>query len=309
MKWTQIKTHCRTEELSTVSAVMSMIDPGLMIEDYSDIEENLMTVYGELIDEKILNSDRNAACVSVYVPEERDLSSCLSFLEERFASCGLSCFVETVGLDEEDWANNWKEFYKPQHIGEHLLVLPPWESCEVKKDDVVIVMDPGMAFGTGTHETTRLCLRMLEKHLQKGDRMLDIGTGSGILAIAGAKLGAAYVKAYDIDAVAVRVAKENIAANGVTDQVTCAQSDLLRGVDKKAAPFSFVCANIVADILVRLAPDVGAYMAPGAKLAAAGIIEGRKEDVASAMTAGGLTLIEEARENDWVVLVFEKKGA
>ena len=309
MKWTQIKTHCRTSELSEVSAVMSMIDPGLMIEDYSDIEENLMTVYGELIDEKILQSDRNAASVSVYVPEERDLSSCLAFLEERFAACGLSLFVETIGLDEEDWANNWKEFYKPQRIGEHILVLPPWETCEIKDDDVVIVMDPGMAFGTGTHETTRLCLRMLEKHLKKGDRMLDIGTGSGILAIAGAKLGAEYVKAYDIDAVAVRVAKENVAANGVEDKVSCAPSDLLRGVDKKAAPFSFVCANIVADILVRLAPDVGAYMAPGAKLAAAGIIEGRREDVAKAMTDGGLTLIDEAKENDWVVLVFEKKGA
>ena len=309
MKWTQIKTHCRTEELPTVCAVMSMIDQGLMIEDYSDIEENLMTVYGELIDEKILQSDRNAACVSVYVPEERELSGCLSFLEERFAACGLSCFIETVGLDEEDWANNWKEFYKPQHIGKHILVLPPWEKCEIRDDDVVIVMDPGMAFGTGTHETTRLCLQMLEKHLQKGAKVLDVGTGSGILAIAAAKLGADCVKAYDIDAVAVRVAKENIDANGAADKVSCGQSDLLRGVDKSAAPYDFVCANIVADILVRLAPDVGAYMAPGAKLAAAGIIEGRRNDVAEAMTAGGLTLVDEARENDWVVLVFEKKGA
>ena len=180
MKWTQVRVHCATGELDTVSAILSVIDSGLMIEDYSDIEENLMTVYGELIDEKILNSDRTRAAVSIYISEERDLASDLAFIKGRLEACGLSCRVELVGVDEEDWANRWKQFYKPLHIGRHLLILPPWEKCDIKEDDVVVLMDPGMAFGTGTHETTKLCLEMLEKYLRKGERMLDVGTGSGI---------------------------------------------------------------------------------------------------------------------------------
>ena len=307
MNWTQIRVHCAVKELDTVSAVMSMIDPGLMIEDYSDIEENLMTVYGELIDEKILHSDRDRAAVSIYVSEERDLFEVLSFLEERLFANGLSCPIEQVGIDEEDWANQWKQFYKPLRIGEHLVVLPPWEETEIKEGDVVVIMDPGMAFGTGTHETTRLCMSMLEKYLVPGCKMLDVGTGSGILAVAGAKMGAEKVCAYDIDPVAVRVANENFAVNGVADKVTCGVSDLLSGVDRNEAPFSLVCANIVADILIRMAPDIASFMAKGGRLIASGIIEGRKEDVKRAMIEGGLTPIDGDEEKDWCALVFERR--
>ena len=306
MKWTKLTAHCRTSDLDTVCAVMSMVDEGLQIEDYSDVEENLMTVYGELIDEKILKSDRSAAAVSVYVPEEKDLAAAVSFLEERFKALGLSCFLEKEGMDEEDWANVWKQFYKPLRIGRRLVVTPPWEKVTAGRDDVVVVMDPGMAFGTGTHETTRLCLELIEKHLKKGDRMLDVGTGSGILSIAGAKLGASLVRAYDIDPVAVRVARENVAANGVDGAVVCGQSDLLRGVDRAAAPYDLVSANIVADILIRMAPDVPALMREGARLIASGVIEGRKNDVRAAMERAGLRMVDEAEQSDWTALVFEK---
>lgn len=306
MKWTRIRVHCKVSELDTVCAIMSMVDEGLQIEDYSDIEENLMTVYGELIDETILKSDRSAASVSVYVSEEKDPKSAVSFIEERLSSCRLSCVLEKTGVDEEDWANLWKQFYKPLHIGRHLLVLPPWEECEIKDDDLVILMDPGMAFGTGTHETTRLCLEMLEKHLKPGENLLDVGTGSGILSIAGIKLGAKYACAYDIDPVAVRVARENTEKNGVSALVSCGVSDLLKGVDRTKAPYSFVTANIVADILIRMAPDISSYMAKGARLVASGIIAGRKTDVLEAMNAGGLRLIDENGLADWTVLVFEK---
>ena len=304
MNYTQIRVRCKVSELDTVSAVLSMIDEGLMIEDYSDIEENLMTVYGELIDEKILNSDRSVAAVSIYLSENVEES--LVFIEDRLSERGLQCVVESAVIREEDWANQWKQFYKPLHIGKHLLVLPPWESCEIREDDVVIVMDPGQAFGTGTHETTRLCLSMIEKHISAGDSMLDVGTGSGILTIAGIKLGAASSHAYDLDPTAVRVAKENMVVNGVADKVTCGVSDLLKGVDKTTAPFTFVAANIVADILIRMAPDIGAYMASGGKLIASGIIDGRRDDVFASMAAGGLTLVDEAHEADWTVLVFQK---
>ncbi len=304
MNYTQIRVRCKVSELDTVSAVLSMIDEGLMIEDYSDIEENLMAVYGELIDEKILNSDRSVAAVSIYLSE--NIEESLSFIGERLSARGLQCVVESAVIKEEDWANQWKQFYKPLRVGKHLLVLPPWENCEAKEDDVVIVMDPGQAFGTGTHETTRLCLSMIEKHISVGDKMLDVGTGSGILTVAGIKLGATSSHAYDLDPTAVRVAKENMIANGVADKVICGVSDLLKGVDKTAAPFTFVTANIVADILIRMAPEISPFMTSGGKLIASGIIDGRRNDVFAAMTAGGLTLVDEAHEEDWTVLVFQK---
>jgi ribosomal protein L11 methyltransferase len=164
-----------------------------------------------------------------------------------------------------------------------------------------------MAFGTGTHETTRLCMSMLEKYLVPGCKMLDVGTGSGILAVAGAKMGAERVCAYDIDPVAVRVANENFAVNGVDDRVICGVSDLLLGVDRAEAPFTLVCANIVADILIRMAPDIASFMAVGGKLIASGIIEGRKEDVKAAMIKGGLAPIDSDEEKDWCALVFERR--
>ena len=307
MKWTKIKVHCRQNEIETVSAILSVVDPGLEIEDYSDIEENLMTVYGELIDDQILNSDRSKASVGIYLSEERSAEDALSFIRERLAQSGLSsCEIETTTVDEEDWANNWKQFYKPLRIGRHLLVLPPWETCQALPDDKVILMDPGMAFGTGTHETTRLCLELMEKHLRPGEKVLDVGTGSGILSIAAVKLGASRAFAYDVDHTAVRVANENFENNGVSDKAFCAVSDLLAGVDRANVPFSFAVANIVADILIRMAPDVSSYLAAGARLVVSGVIEGRREDVVSAVQKGGLRLIDEKKEADWTALVFIK---
>lgn len=304
MKWTQLQVTCTQTDLDTVCAVMSMIDAGLMIEDYSDIEENLMTVYGELIDEKILQSDRSIAKVSIYIPEEKSLSDSVAFLRDRFASLCLDVKIELVGLDEEDWANEWKKYYKTLHIGNRTVINPPWIPYEPKNDEIVVKMDPGMAFGTGTHETTRLCLLLLERYLQKGARVLDVGTGSGILSIAARKLGAASAFAYDIDPVAVRVARDNVETNGVSD-ITCGVSDLLHDVDR-SAPYDFVCANIVADILIRMAPDIGGVMRQGGLIITSGIIEGKCVEVKETMEHYGFTTIHTETENDWVAYVFEK---
>lgn len=304
MKWTQLRVTCTQEELDTVCAVMSMLDQGLMIEDYSDIEENLMTVYGELIDEKILNSDRSIASVSIYIPEERSLSDSVAFLRDRFTALSLDPKVELVGLDEEDWANEWKKYYKTLHIGTRTVINPPWIPYEAKDDEIVVKMDPGMAFGTGTHETTRLCLLLLEKYLTKGDRVLDVGTGSGILSIAARKLGARSAYAYDIDPVAVRVAKDNVETNGV-ENITCGVSDLLHDIDR-FEPYDFVCANIVADILIRMAPDIGDVMKQGGLIVTSGIIEGKCIEVKEAMESHGFAVSHTETENDWVAYVFKK---
>ncbi len=305
MIWTQLKVSGRLSDLENISAIVSMIDPSIMVEDFSDIEENLMTVYGELIDESILSADREAIAVSIFVPEDKNYNEYVAFIKERLDASEINAEITLSGLDETDWENAWKAHYHPLHIGEKLVVVPTWETYEEKDGEVIIKMDPGMAFGSGTHETTRLCAAMVEKHMEKGARVLDIGTGSGILSLFALKLGARSANAYDIDSSAVNVALENAAENGV-EGFSCAVSDLLADVDLEGGKYTFAMANIVADILIRMSEDIADYLEDGAKLVCSGIIEGREKDVENAMTSHGLTLCDSDTDNDWYALVFEK---
>lgn len=305
--WTQIRAACRHADLDELCAVMSMLDNNLMIEDYSDIDENLKPLYGELIDESILDADPDRCAVSIYVPKERSYTDLLAFLKDRLRTLGLDAEISVVGLREEDWYNAWKAGYEPVHIGKRLTVVPAWQEYTPAPGEITVKMDPGMAFGTGTHETTRLCAAMIEKHLPKDARVLDIGTGSGILSLFALKLGAKSANAYDIDPVAVRVARENAADNGVSGFV-CEVSDLLANVDLSGGKYDFAMANIVADILVRMAENVADYLSDNAKLVCSGIIEGRADDVIAAMEAHGLELCDQDGENDWKVIVFSKKA-
>ncbi len=301
MEWTQIKVQCKTKDLDTVCAIMGMVDNGLQIEDYSDIETGLNTVYGELIDEALLNSDRTVASVSIYLSAEKSCDEALSFLKSRFLSASLDVTIAQNGVKEEDWAESWKQYYKPVHIGQHIVIVPMWEDYPAKAEDVIVRMDPGMAFGAGTHETTRLCAALVEKHLKEGEAVLDVGTGSGILAILASKLGAGKVDAYDIDPVAVRVAKENVLENDAKG-ITCGVSDLLKAVE---GTYDFVCANIVADIIVRMAKDIADYMNVGGRLVTSGIIASQTERVKDALlSTGAFTVIDELTENDWHAFVF-----
>ena len=302
--WTQIRVACRISDLNTVSAIMSMIDNNLMIEDANEID--LMdTCYGELLDESMVKADRSVGAVSVYVAEERNPAESVAFLKERLAQVNIAYELTLSGMKEEDWANSWKQYYKPIRIARRLMVVPTWEEYDPQEGDLILKMDPGMAFGTGTHETTRLCATLTEEYMKPGDRVLDVGTGSGILAIAASKLGAGEVMAYDIDPVAVRVAQENCDVNDCQN-VTCGISDLLAGVDTKGGLYDFVCANIVADIIVRMAGDILRYMKPGGLLAVSGIIDTQAERVHEALTRGGLTHILTRAENDWNAMLFTR---
>ena len=302
--WTQIKLTVKLEDLTTATAIMGMIDLNLQIEDYSDID--LKSCYGDLIDESILNADKTVAAVSVYIPAERSCTDALAFIRDRLNESGIDGKLELVGVNEEDWANAWKAYYKTTRIGKNMVIVPAWETYEPKPEDIVINMDPGMAFGTGTHETTRLVIELLEKYVTPGIPMLDVGCGSGILAICAAKLGAGTCKAYDIDPVAVRVANENIENSGMTN-ITCEQSDLLRQVDKAAGPYKLVTANIVADIIIRLAPDVGEYMTDDGILLASGIITERADEVIEVLEANGFRVVENLTDNGWCALALAKK--
>ena len=302
-EWTQIKVTVKLPLLDDVVAVMNMISNYLQIEDYSDID--LKTCYGDLIDEKILNADKTIASVSVYLPADGGVADTVSFLRDRFDALKIEAKIEISGVNEEDWANSWKAYYKPIRIGERIVIVPAWEKYEPREGDIIVRMDPGMAFGTGTHETTRLVISLLEKYITGGESVLDVGCGSGILAICASKLGAKLCKAYDIDPVAVKVARENIKDSGL-DNVTCDVSDLLRQVDKAYAPYKVICANIVADIIIRMTPDVGELMDENSVILASGIIVERSEDVIECFEKNGFTVIERVEENGWCALAVKK---
>lgn len=301
-QWHQIRVTSKLESLDALTAIMSMISNNLMIEDYSDID--LKTCYGDLIDESILNADKTVASVSVYLPCDKNYGETVSFIRERTAAEGIDAKVEVVGVNEEDWANSWKEYYKPLKIGQKLVIVPAWENYQKADGEVTVTMDPGMAFGTGSHETTRLVIGLLEKYTKPGCCMLDVGTGSGILAICASKLGAAECYAYDIDDVAVRVAKDNVESNQCRN-IEVAQSDLLKNVKKRK--YGLITANIVADIIIRMTPDIGDYMDENTILLASGIIDERAQDVISSFEAHGLVIVEKALDNGWCALAVRKK--
>ncbi len=307
MTWSQLKVTCNVRHLDTVSAVMSMIDPSIMIEDYSDIETGLKTVYGDLIDESILNSDKSIASCSIYVPEDQNINEHISFIRAQLDNNKVEVKIEILGTDEEEWSTAWKKYYKPTHIGHRMVVVPSWEEYAPAPDEIVIDMDPGMAFGTGTHETTRFCAELLEENLKQGDYLLDVGSGSGILAICASKLGAAKCAACDIDPVAVRTEKENCERNACPN-IECYVSDLLADVtllDGKL--FDVVTANIVADIIIRMAPNVGAFIREGGYLIASGIIEEREAEVDAAVTKCGFEKVAAKHEKGWCAELFVKR--
>ena len=303
--WTQIRVTGAVSDTEEIAAVMSMLDNNLMIEDPTDLSQ-MDTIYGELIDEELMKRDQTHAAVSMYVAQEENPAETAAILKDRFSELGLDCRVEMIGMNEADWTETWKKYYKPLKLSQHVTVVPAWdEEYFPGEDEKIIRMDPGMAFGSGTHETTRLCAMLLEKHMEKGAYVLDVGTGSGILAIAASRLGAGKVRCYDIDPVAVRVAGENIQANGCRN-VVCGVSDLLKNVSLDEGQFDFVTANIVADILIRMSGDIGAYVRKDGLLAVSGVIDRQAEEVLHAMEKQGFALADELVENDWHAMLLRR---
>lgn len=303
--WIQIKTSCKSEDLDTVCSVLCMINSGLMIEDYSDVDRELDGVYGDLIDESILNADRTKAAVSIFVPAASSPAETVMMIRKRFSELNIEAEVVTDEVSEEDWANSWKAYYKPIHTGKRIVIVPVWEKYDAADGEITVLMDPGMAFGTGTHETTRLCAALLEDYVSEGCRMIDVGCGSGILAICASKLGAGYCYACDIDPNAVKVARENVLLNEVRN-MDCEVSDLVREVDPSGAEFDVAAVNIVADVIIRFAPDIGSYLKDNATLIVSGIICERAEETLAALKDAGFEPMSELRENGWYAAALKK---
>ncbi len=300
-QWTKLTVTVDVNRLDEASSIMSMLENGLMIEDYSDFKLNGM--YGELVDESILNADKTIAKISLFVSEDKNLSEYTDFIKARFELEQIDYELSIEGLNEEDWAHAWKKYYKPIKLGK-ITIVPAWENYRESENELVIRIDPGMAFGTGTHETTRLVMRIMQDENLKSKRVLDIGTGSGILSICASKLGACEIFAYDIDPVAVKVARENV-KDSACDNVRVGVSDLLLNVDKKER-YDFCVANIVAEIIVRMLPDIGDYLADDALMILSGIIEPSKPLVEDSLKKHGYEIVKEEKENDWVALLVRR---
>lgn len=299
--WTEIQIEISVSAVDEASAIAQMVVPyGIYVEDYSDLmEEAPKIAHIDLIDEDLMAKSRENAVIHVYISPEENPAEALSFLRERLDAQGIAHTLRADTIKEEDWAFGWKKYYHPLRIGRHIVVCPSWESCTLEPGDVMLRLDPGMAFGTGTHETTRLCLQMLEGIVKPGMQVLDVGCGSGILSICGVLLGAESAVGVDIDQTAVKVANENAQMNHVEDKTTYLCGDL---TDKVTGKYQVVCANIVADVVIRLIPDVGGFMDTGAVLLVSGIIEPRRDEVIEALESHGYRVTDSREEKGWCAM-------
>lgn len=306
MEWTDIQITVPKRYADTAEAIATMVaNGGIYIEDYSDLEQQAWEIaHVDLIEQELLDQPRDIVKVHMYLAPDENPAEVLPLFQERLDAAGIEYELSTAGIEQEDWQNAWKQYYHAMDIGRRLAIVPGWERYETER--IAITMDPGMAFGTGTHETTSLCLEVLDEMVQGGERMLDIGTGSGILAIAALKLGAASAEGVDIDPMCVRTAGENAARNGVEDRLTVLVGDLS---DKATGVYDIITANIVASAILSLAPHIPALLAPGGLFVSSGIIDTRKEEVLAGLREAGLDPFEVREKRGWVCILCRKKEA
>lgn len=310
MQWIELTVRTNTAGADMVSEQLIRAGAaGTVIEDRHDAAMSLENPANwELADMSILDAMPSDVLVRAYLPDDvsalervEGLRRMLqSLTPERIGFDAGPLDVSLANVREEDWAENWKQYYKPFKVGKRLVVRPVWEPYDCMPEELVITIDPGMAFGNGTHETTAMCLALLEDTIRPGDQVLDVGTGSGILSLASALLGAGRVLAVDIDPVAIRVAGENIASNGLEQAIEARVGDLLEGVDIRA---DVVVANIIADAVILLSGAAYAHLKPGGVFITSGIIRDRETDVLEALGMAGFTAERIERKGEWVAIV------
>lgn len=303
--WTEIKISVNADDIDKASDIANVVVPyGIYIEDYRSLEQEVEEIaHIDLIDEDLLKKDRSKAFVHIYLEPDVQPSEAVAFLSERYNAEGIEHSIELLDCAEEDWRNNWKKYFNPIPVGEKLLIRPSWRDDYDSGNRKVLSIDPGLAFGTGGHETTRLCLEMCEKYLKEGDSVLDVGCGSGILGIATLLLGAKEAVGVDIDATAVRTAKENAEINGVGDKFTAICGSFTEKVEGK---YDIVLANIVADAIMFLSEGVKDFMKDDAVYVMSGIIDTRAEEVKMSVSRH-FDIIEEHLENGWVCFAARAK--
>ncbi|MBR3504289.1 MAG: 50S ribosomal protein L11 methyltransferase [Clostridia bacterium] len=316
MDWITLTIRTTTEGAEAVSAMlMDLGIMGALIEDRADVAVNQRpTGFWDILGDELAERMEEDVKVTAYIPADdraqdtaahvREGLTRLSRMDLGFDAGKLT--LEVGSMDDEDWAENWKSQYKPFRLGETFVVKPTWENYEARPGDRIIEIDPGMAFGSGTHETTGMCVALLEENVKPGMAVIDVGTGTGILAIAAAKMGAARVLATDLDPMATRVASENIALNGLAGVIETRTGDLLETVD---APADILVANIIADVICMMAAPARRFILPGGLFICSGIARERKDEVLAALNAAGYLDLDIREKGEWAAVAARNPKA
>ncbi|HOB19234.1 MAG TPA: 50S ribosomal protein L11 methyltransferase [Candidatus Atribacteria bacterium] len=282
---------------------------GVVIEDPDDLYTAQQDgLFWDYVDESVLANKDEGVLVKAYINNDAAFNDKLIYIKERIEHLKAQDLDMDLGpmelsltnVREEDWSNNWKKYYKPVRISDRLVIKPTWEDYEPKEGEYVLNLDPGMAFGTGTHETTVLCLRLLDRHVNTGDTIADIGCGTGILSIAALLLGADRATAIDLDTNAVMVARENARLNGVEDRMQVIHGNLL---DKVQGRYDIITANIIADAIISLTQHIRNYLKPGGIFISSGIILERLPEVVEKIEESGLEVIHKETMGEWAAVV------
>ena len=317
MNWIETKIYTKTGALDNITGILLNIGiNGFVIEDAKDFCNFLedTEIYWDYVEEELMSLKESETNITIYIPENsqgfemlNQIKSQLSTIDNADGFYG-RLFVECVNVKEEDWENNWKQYFKPFKVGEKFVIKPSWETYDEHTNRTILEIDPSSSFGTGTHETTKLCIETLENYVKKGDKVLDMGTGSGILSVASLLLGAKNIVALDIDQNSVKIAKENLEKNNLSDfTLYCGNVISDNELEQKIwDSYDVVVANIVADVIIGMKEILFKNVKDGGTLITSGIIKERYEEVQDALLATGFELVEFKEKNDWVALVLKK---
>ena len=311
MKWCEISIQTSHEAVELIAEIFRDLGAsGVVIEDPELVNDYITSGKWDYTDIPIAK-ETEVVVEKAYLPVNGELEGRIQTLQQEIKdleSRGVNtapAVLTTAELQDEDWSDTWKQYFHTEKPGERVVIKPTWEEYEPKDDEVVIELDPGAAFGTGTHATTSMCIRQLEKLVKPGMTVFDVGTGSGILSIISAKLGAKNIQAVDYDDSVLKIVEENLEQNNVQDIISVAQSDLMQNVHGKA---ELVIANIIADIIIRLFDQLDEHLEQGGTLLTSGIIEDRIEDVLAAAEKHGYGVVERLENKGWACITFKRKA-
>jgi ribosomal protein L11 methyltransferase len=313
MKWSELSIHTTQEAVEPISNILHEAGAsGVVIEDPHDLAKVWDTTFGEVYQLNPNDYPEEGVIVKAYLPVTSFLGETVEEIKE--AINGLLLYDIDLGhnqisiseVNEEEWATAWKKYYKPVKISEHITIIPTWEIYEpVTTDEIIIELDPGMAFGTGTHPTTVMCIQAIEKVVEPRDHVIDVGTGSGVLSIAAAALGASHIEALDLDDIAVKSASLNVKLNKQQSKISVRRNNLLDNISDEKA--DLIVANLLAEIIIRFDQDAARVLKPGGKLIVSGIIKGKKQEVKQSLEKNGFIIDETLQMEDWVALIAHKK--
>ncbi|MCL1829955.1 MAG: 50S ribosomal protein L11 methyltransferase [Oscillospiraceae bacterium] len=308
--WNEVIVSIASSDLERAAAIATMVAPGgIYIEDYSDMLTVIPTVdHYDYISESLLMADKNQSCLHIYFENHNTLSSSLSFVEQQLNSEQIPYTTLIKTVNEEDWQESWKQYFHAMKLTDRIVVCPSWEEYQPQCDEILLLMDPGMSFGTGQHESTQLALQLLENCKPKGMTVLDIGTGSGILAISALKLGAESAVGVDISTVAVTAANENAERNSVKDRFDCICADISdpKHNDLFEINFDLIISNVVADFHILMIQNYANWLKIGGKLIISGIITAQLQQVISVFGQTGFEILGSESRNDWSCILLQK---